>query len=401
MKKTWLIARHEFIVTIRRISYILFTISFPVLTFLGILVYTGVTYLVISPPPEEQKIGYVDYTGLFDDFTDSQEGVLFVPYPTEGRAMDALFRGNVTEYFVVPEDYMDTGQITRYTTARELELPETTIARVEDFLVANILSGEVSEELVERAQKPLIPVSIRLNPKTGLIAPPMNPLTAFALPYGFGLLFMISLFVTSGFLLQGVSEEKENRLIEILLSSVSARQLMTGKVLGLGAAGLLQIAIWLLTAVILSAFAPIAGLSIPVGIILPCIVFFILGYLLFGTIWTLIGSIGSTARESSQWTIIVVMPAIVPIMLIGLFGSNPEHVVFTILTLFPLTAPITAVMRLSAGTLPTWELLLSIVILIASILGAIWLAARVLRTFLLMYGKRPSLGEIWRCIREG
>ncbi len=401
MKKTWLIARHEFLTTIKRIGYILFTISFPVLAVLGILIYAGVTYLVISPPPETQEIGYVDYTGLFDDFTDSQEGVVFVAYPTEGQAMDALFHGNVTEYFVVPDDYMDTGQIIRYTTARELELPETTIARVEDFLVANILSGQVSEELVERAQNPLLPVSIRLDPETGLIAPPVNPLTAFALPYGFGLLFMLSLFVTSGFLLQGVSEEKENRLIEILLSSVSARQLMTGKVLGLGTAGLLQIAIWLLTIVILGAVAPIPGLSIPVGIIVPCIVYFTLGYLLFGTIWTLLGSVGSTARESSQWTIIVVMPAIVPIMLIGLFGANPHHVIFTVLTLFPLTAPITAVMRLSAGTLPTWELLLSIVILIASILGAIWLAARVLRTFLLMYGKRPSLGEIWRYIREG
>jgi len=401
MKKTWLIARHEFMVTARRISYILFTVSFPVIAVLGILIYTGATHLMISPPPEEQKIGYVDYTSLFDDFTDSQEGVVFVPYPTEGQAMDGLFDGNVTEYFVVPDDYMDTGLITRYTTARELELPETTIARVEDFLVANLLGGEVSGDLVERAQEPVRPVSFRLDPETGLIAPPVNYITAFALPYGFGLLFMISLFVTSGFLLQGVSEEKENRLIEILLSSVSARQLMTGKVLGLGAAGLLQVVIWLLTIMIVAAVGPVSGLSIPVGILFPCIVYFTLGYILFGTIWTLLGSIGSTARESSQWTMIVVAPAIVPIMLIGLFGANPHHVVFTVLTLFPLTAPITAVMRLSAGTLPAWEMLLSIAILIASVLGAIWLAARVLRTFLLMYGKRPGFGEIWRYIREG
>lgn len=401
MKKTWLIARHEFAITVRRVGYILFTVSFPILAVLGILVYMGVTYLVVSPPPEEQKIGYVDYTELFDGFTDSQEGVIFVPYPTEGRAMDALFRGNVTEYFVVPDDYMDTGLITRYTTARELELPGSTISRVEDFLVANLLAGEVSEGLMERVQRPLLPVSIRLDPDTGLIAPPVNPLTAFALPYGFGLLFMVSLFVTSGFLLQGISEEKENRLIEILLSSVSARQLMTGKVLGLGAAGLLQVAVWLVTAVILGAIAPISGLSVPVGIILPCIVYFILGYLLFGTIWTLLGSIGSTARESSQWTMIVVAPAIVPIMLIGLYGANPHHVVFTVLTLFPLTSPIMAVMRLSSGMLPLWELLLSIAILAASVLGAMWLAARILRTLLLMYGKRPSLGEMWRYIREG
>ena len=400
MKKTWLIARHEFLTTIRRIGYILFTISFPVLAVLGMLIYLGVTYWVVSPPPEEQKIGYVDNTGMFNEYT-SADGVVFILYETNDAAKEALLSKEVSEYFDIPEDYLETGLIKRYTTQRELELPEGTMARMEDFLVANLLSGEVSEELMERAQKPLLPMSVRLDPETGESIPPENWFVAFALPYGFGLLFMISLFVTSGFLLQGVSEEKENRLIEILLSSVSARQLMSGKVLGLGAAGLLQIAIWLLAAVVLAAVAPISGLSIPIGIILPCIIYFILGYLLFGTVWTLLGSIGATARESNQWTMIVVMPAIVPIMLIGLFITNPDHVIFTVLTLFPFTAPITAVMKLSVGALPTWELLLSIAILIASILGAIWLAARVFRTFLLMYGKRPSFAEIWRYIREG
>ena len=400
MKKTWLIARHEFLTTIRRIGYILFTISFPVLAVLGMLIYLGVTYWVVSPPPEEQKIGYVDTTGMFNEYT-SADGVVFILYETNDAAKEALLSKEVSEYFVIPEDYLETGLIKRYTTQRELELPEGTMALMEDFLLANLLSGEVSEELLERAQKPLLPMSIRLDPETGESIPPENLFVAFALPYGFGLLFMISLFVTSGYLLQGVSEEKENRLIEILLSSVSARQLMSGKVLGLGAAGLLQIAIWLLTAIVLGAVGPISGLSIPIGIILPCIVYFILGYLLFGTVWTLLGSIGATARESSQWTMIVVMPAIVPIMLISLFITNPHHVIFTVLTMFPFTAPITAVMRLSNATLPTWELLLSIAILIASILGAIWLAARVFRTFLLMYGKRPSFAEIWRYIREG
>lgn len=400
MKKTWLIARHEFLTTIRRIGYILFTISFPVLAVLGMLIYLGVTYWVVSPPPEEQKIGYVDNTGMFNEYT-SADGVVFILYETNDAAKEALLSKEVSEYFVIPEDYLETGLIKRYTTQRELELPEGTMARMEDFLVANLLSGEVSEELLERAQNPLLPMSVRLDPETGESIPPENLFVAFALPYGFGLLFMISLFVTSGYLLQGVSEEKENRLIEILLSSVSARQLMSGKVLGLGASGLLQIAIWLLTAVVLAAVAPISGLSIPIGIILPCIVYFILGYLLFGTVWTLLGSIGATARESSQWTMIVVMPAIVPIMLISLFITNPHHVIFTVLTMFPFTAPITAVMRLSNATLPTWELLLSIAILIASILGALWLAARVFRTFLLMYGKRPSFAEIWRYIREG
>ena len=406
MKKTWTIARHEFTTTIRRISYILLTISFPLLGLLGILIILGVTqWGGEGPPPEDLRIGYVDETNMFDEYT-NPDGVVFILYGTNDGARDALFSEDVREYFIIPEDYLETGLIERYTTERELELPQATMALMEDFLVANLLSDEVSDEVLERAQTPLLPISTRLDPETGEVIPPENPFAAFGMPYIFALLFMMSLFFTSGYLLQGVSEEKENRLIEILLSSVSARQLLSGKVIGLGAAGLIQIVIWLISSVALLAIASLfislpEGLTIPIGLIIFGIIYFILGYLLFGILMTTLGSIGSTARESSQWTMIIVMPAVVPLILISLFINNPDHVIFTVLTLFPLTAPVAAIMKLSIGAFPVWELLLSITILTASILVAMWLAARVFRTFLLMYGKRPSFREIRRYIREG
>ena len=406
MKKTWTIARHEFITTVRRISYILLTISFPLLGILGILIYVGVTqWSGEGPPPEDLKMGYVDETGMFDEYTDP-DGAVLIPYDTSDEAREALFGEEVSEFFLIPENYLETGLIERYTTERELGLPGVTMVLMEDFLIANLLSGEVSDEVLQRAQSPMLSVSTRLDPETGEVIPAESEFAAFAMPYIFALLFMMSLFFTSGYLLQGVSEEKENRLIEILLSSVSARQLLSGKVIGLGAAGLIQIVIWLISAVALFAIASIfislpEGLTIPIGLIVFGIVYFVLGYLLFGIMMTTIGSIGSTARESSQWTGIFVMPAVAPLVLVGLFGSNPDHIIFTVFTLFPLTAPVAAIMKLSIGAFPIWELLLSIAILIASILGAMWLAARVFRTFLLMYGKRPSLREMRRYIREG
>ena len=406
MKKTWIIAGHEFTTTIRRISYILLTISFPVLGIMGILIYMGVTqWGGEGPPPEDLRIGYVDETSMFDEYT-NPDGVVFILYDTIDDAREALFGEEVREYFTIPENYLETGLIDRYTTERELGLPQATMALMENFLVANLLAGEVSDEVLERAQTPLLPISTRLDPETGEIIPPESEIAAFAMPYVFALLFMMSLFFTSGYLLQGVSEEKENRLIEILLSSVSARQLLTGKVIGLGAAGLIQIVIWLISSVALLAIASLfislpEGLTIPIGLIIFGIIYFILGYLLFGILMTTLGSIGSTARESSQWTMIIVMPAVAPLILISLFINNPDHVIFTVFTLFPLTAPVAAVMKLSIGAFPVWELLLSITILTASIVGAMWLAARVFRTFLLMYGKRPSFSEIRRYIREG
>lgn len=296
--------------------------------------------------------------------------------------------------------------IARYTTERELEQPRETRKLTEDFLIANLLDGKVSDEVLLRVQSPMLAESTRLDPKTGESIPAESELAAFAMPYVFALLFMMSLFFTSGYLLQGVSEEKENRLIEILLSSVSAKQLLTGKVIGLGAAGLIQIVTWLISSVVLLAIASLffslpEGLSIPIGLIIFGVIYFILGYLLFGILMATLGSIGSTARESSQWTGIFVMPAVAPLILIPLFIENPDHLIFTVFTLFPLTAPVAAIMKLSIGAMPVWELVLSIAILVASIIGAMWLASRVFRTFLLMYGKRPSLSEIRKYIHEG
>jgi len=406
MKKTGIIARHEFTTTIRRISYILLTLSFPVLGLLGMLVFMGVAnWGGEGTPPEEFKIGYVDNTGIFNDYT-NPEGAVFIVYDTNDEAMEALFTEELNEYFVIPEDYLETGLIARFTIERELEQPWETRTLTEDFLIANLLDGKVSDEVLLRVQTPMLSVSNRLDPETGEIIPAESELTAFAMPYVFALLFMMSLFFTSGYLLQGVSEEKENRLIEILLSSVSAKQLLTGKVIGLGAAGLIQIVTWLMSSVVLLAIASLflslpEGLSIPIGLIIFGIIYFILGYLLFGILMATLGSIGSTARESSQWTGIFVMPAVAPLILIPLFIENPDHLIFTFFTLFPLTAPVAAIMKLSIGAMPVWELLLSIAILIASIIGAMWLASRVFRTFLLMYGKRPSLREIRKYIREG
>ena len=406
MKKTGIIARHEFFTTIRRISYILLTLSFPVLGLLGMLFYMGVAnWSGDGAPPEELKIGYVDSTGMFNDYT-NPDGAVFIIYDTNDEATEALFTEELNEFFIIPEDYIETGLIARYTTERELEQPWETRKLTEDFLIANLLDGKVSGEVLLRVQSPMLSVSTRLDPETGEVIPAESELAAFAMPYVFALLFMMSLFFTSGYLLQGVSEEKENRLIEILLSSVSARQLLTGKVIGLGAAGLIQIVIWLMSSVVLLAIASLffslpEGLSIPVGLIIFGIIYFILGYLLFGILMATLGSIGSTARESSQWTGIFVMPAVAPLILIPLFIENPDHIIFTVFTLFPLTAPVAAIMKLSIGAMPVWELVLSIAILITSIIGAMWLASRVFRTFLLMYGKRPSLREVRRYIREG
>jgi len=177
-------------------------------------------------------------------------------------------------------------------------------------------------------------------------------------------------------------------------------------VLGLGAAGLVQILIWLLSTAFLVRMASttiggaLSTLQIPGNLLVLGIVYFILGYLFFAVIMAGIGAVGATARESQQLSMIVILPAVIPFYVFMFTSFNPEHIIAQVLTMIPFTAPITVFMRLGIAEIPAWELALSIGLLVAAIIGALVLAAKIFRTFVLMYGKTPKFGEIIRCLRE-
>lgn len=396
MKKTLTISKHELKQTLKRKFFIIATIALPLLLILGYGIYQGVQHWYEPSAPEEMKIGYVDGTGQFDEHT-IQDDITFVPYSSEAEAKEDLLANDIEEYIIIPENYPSSGLITRYTTESELGIPDRIQLSIESFLLSNLLGDYTNPEILELK-------SIRLD-ESGEIAPIQDEAAKYILPFIFGLLFMLGILFTSGFMLQSVTEEKENRVIEVLLSSVSSRQLLIGKVLGLGAAGLIQIAIWLVTIKIFTEIASVdipflSGLSIPTGLLAWGVVYFILGYLMFATIYAGIGSMGRTAQEGQSLSGIMVMPAGLPLWLNYFILSNPEGTFSRVLTLFPLTAPVTSMMRLSTQDLPAWELALSLVILVGSVAIALWIAAKVFHTFLLMYGKKPAFREIIRYIRQ-
>lgn len=403
MNKSLIVLRHEFWLTVRNRSFIILTLALPLLAFLGFGIYEGVQHWSHPGAPQEVKIGYVDQTGMFDEYT-AQEGVTFVLYGTEEEAKHALLTNTIQDYLVIPSDYVTTGLITRYTLSRDVEFPAGTAAALRDFLLSNLLAGQVSPQLLERAETPMLPVSVRLD-KTGEIASQQDVASSYFLPIIFGLLFLFSILFSSGFLFQSVTEEKENRVMEVLLSSVSSTQLLVGKVLGLGAAGLLQIVVWLITVKVFvevaSGSIPLLGaISIPASLLGWCIVYFILGYLLFAALYAGVGSIGATAREGQGWSTIFTIPAVAPLWFSYLLLTDPDGAVARGLTFFPLTAPVTAMVRLPIHAIAAWEIAVSLAILAASVVLTMWVSARAFRVFSLMYGKRPAVREVLRHIRE-
>ena len=402
MNKTLIVFWHELLVTLKRKSFILVTLAVPLLMLAGYGIYQGVESWYDPGETETRRIGYVDLAGGFDEYAGF--GAEFAPYPGVEEATQSLLAGEVSEYFVIPPEYLRTGLIVRYTMEREMETPSESVESIREFLITNLIGGQTSAEVLERAKTPVVLSSIRLE-KTGAAAEGQDPFLQYFLPYIFALLLMFSIFFASGYLLQGISEEKESRLIEVLLSSVSARQLLAGKVLGLGAAGLAQMVVWMasfwvLIDVVLARIPSLSDASLPPGLIVLALVYYVLGYLLFAVVMAVLGSLGTTARESQSWSSIVSVTAVVPLFFLNVIIENPGHPIAVVLTLIPPTAPVTAVMRLSAEGIPAWQLALSLALLAGAIVFCMWAGAKIFRASLLMYGKRPGPREIARFVRE-
>jgi ABC-2 type transport system permease protein len=192
----------------------------------------------------------------------------------------------------------------------------------------------------------------------------------FIVAYGTLFIFFFVFTMSSGFMLRSVTREKENRTVEILLVSLKPKELMLGKVLGLGFVALLQIAIWLGGSLLtlnrggpmLSSLGIVVGnIALPDGFILWALLYFLLGYLLYASALGAIGAIAPNARETSQVTFVVLLPLMIPLWLNTSFTQAPNGTLATVLSLFPLTAPTSMLPRLAVGGVPIWQPIASLI----------------------------------------
>ncbi len=403
MNKMLVILGREFRGTLFRKGFLITTLALPILGLLAILIFQVVSAVDRPEKAQIQKIGYIDRAGIASGNL-GQGQIELAAYENANVATSDLISGIVREYFVIPENYLETGEITRYSLKTDLETPADSLKAMRDFLITSLVQEQLSPQVSARILSPVALSSVVLD-QTGNVANSQGGLGAAIIPYIFGLLLIMSIFTASGYLLQGLSEEKENRIMEVLLSSISTRQLIAGKVLGLGAAGLVQILFWLLSAWGLLALASsgiggvFATLQIPPQTIALGLVYYILGYFLFAVLLAGIGAIVPTVRDGQQFSVVVTMMGAIPFFLMTFIIENGNHALSIVLTLLPPTAPLTVMLRLNAG-IPTWQLALSIFLLALSVIGSLLLASRLFRTYLLMFGKTPGVKEIFRALRQ-
>lgn len=268
----------------------------------------------------------------------------------------------------------------------------------------------------------------------------INEIKAF-IGGGFGYLIMMFIIIYGGFVMRSVIEEKTSRIIEVIISSVKPFQLMLGKIIGTSLAGITQFVIWIICGILLLSLVMLVfgltptldtNVSMPPGaadafagmqadstvqlyiqelFLIPWamlisffLVYFILGYLIYSSIYAAIGAAVDNETDTQQF----ILPIILPLMLgiyVGFFSvfNNPHGPIAVAFSLFPLTSPIVMLMRLPGGLgeggVPIWQLVTSIALLVATFLGIVWLAAKIYRVGILMYGKKPSYKELFKWLK--
>jgi ABC-2 type transport system permease protein len=231
-----------------------------------------------------------------------------------------------------------------------------------------------------------------------------------------------------GLVQRGVIEEKANRIIEIIASSARPYDIMMGKVIGIGAVGLTQMTIWvILSSLVMMAFGPIMHLinpdvvnppiagaaqpGLPGGFDIPplspwlglgFIFYFLSGYFLYATIYAAIGSAVDQESDAQQLSMPVTMLVVLPMLFISVVISNPDGTVSTILSLIPFFTPTLMIIRIAASEVPLWQIILSTVLMIGSFMGCIYVASKIYRVGILMYGKKPKFSELikWVSIKS-
>lgn len=414
-RKVWIVARHEYGTNVRRAGFIIMTAVVPVIGVVGLVLvglFGGLAGQVGAALEDQFDlggglIGVVDESGYFSPILPAYQDS-FVLYDHQADAETALLAGDVRSVMVVADDYLETGRIVVLTTGSGFGAAIVGDSpTVRAFLIHQLLADRVDAPLRARAADPAhVEARVLSTGSQGGGGSEGGLLLTFFVPYFLAVLLVMTIFVSSGYLLQGLAEEKENRVIEIIVSSARPIEIMAGKVTGLGALGLTQVLVWLVSAWGFSggtaAIQALGGATaFPLRMLALSVLYYVLGYTLYAILMAGVGVLGTTMRESQQLAGIFSVFAMVPYMLSGFLFASPNTTLARALSYFPLTAPTMMMMRLPVADVPWIDVVVSTAVLLLSIPVALWVGARLFEVGLLVYGKRPTLREIVRILRSG
>jgi ABC-2 type transport system permease protein len=350
----------------------------------------------------EAPIGYVDQAGVIEAIPDPVPQDLFKPFSDVEAARAALERGDVAAYYVVLPDYVETGRVQRVSPQIPTLPPDTEWF---DWVLLSNLFPETSLEEVAHLRQPLGPAGPGFV-LVGAAEEEGGGTGNTILPTMVTIAVIIPLFTSGSYLFQSLAQEKGNRVMEILLVSLRPRQLLIGKLLGLGALTFVQYVIWIvisgmgLTLTGQDALQMLSQIRLSTGELALIIPYALGGYLLYAAVMAGVGALSSDMESSRTWVFIFSLPMLIPFYLSSAIASAPNGDLATALSLIPFSAPVAMLMRMTSTALPTWQVVVSLVLLALTGLGLVLLMARLFRAQVLLSGESFSLERFWATVRS-
>lgn len=422
MRKLGLIIQREYLTRVKKKSFIFATIAVP----LGFLLIPAIVVL-ITASSSSPVIGVIDRSGLFVSQLKSTDDLSFVFIDDSlDSAKTGMLTGEgaVEGILYIPPVDLDRVKGIQYYSMKSLSLQNQKILQREiDRILENhkLLKAGLSEDLFKKL-KSSAPIETIMMTETGERSD--SKIIAYGIAYIMGMVMYIAILIYGVMVMNGVVEEKSNRIMEVLVSSVRPSELLFGKITGIGLVGLTQLMIWaVIGAVSLSVTTGLASESFHgpsasmgsqeseqmmmvlknigevdfTGLLLGFIVFFLGGYFLYAALYAAVASAVNDSGDIQSLSLPVTMPVIFAFIVMNVVINDPHGPLAFWCSMIPFTSPIVMMGRIPFGV-PWWELALSIALLAGGFAGAVWMAAKIYRTGILMYGKKPTFREMFRWI---
>ncbi len=419
--KIRLVLQREYLFNFRRPAFLFTAFGVPLISFVAMFVIFRITVNQEEDLSKFQRVGYIDRAEIVSPDAPNPDGYVQIIDPTleqpvktsrgqtigdyynalEDYARQQLVDGNLDAYFVIGSNYVVTGRVDVYT---RKNMPKKLQDHIDTFMRDQISAqASVLPVPVQRLDKPNYTIR---DLDTGKALSDAALAGRLLLPFIFVMVYFMATNTTAQFLMSGVVEEKENRLMEILATSLRPAELLWGKLLGLGALALTQVGLWALAGVVIAASNKdaqsfLSGARFQPGDVALIVVMFFINFFLFSAIMLGIGAAVTAEAESRQIAGVLVLISVLPIALIGVIFGNPNGALPVFFTFFPLTAAVGLILRMGLTTLPAWQIALSVAIQLVSVLAVMWLATKVFRLGMLMYGKPLTPRTLLVALREG
>lgn len=399
MTKVWHIIKNEYTKHVFQKRFLLSLLSLPGL----VVLMVGVGLLVALLSIDSSPVGYIDRSGVLsdpipleDDPSVFEPTIEFRAFNDEQQAREALKQEEIQAYYILPEDYPQTLDVDLvYNEAPGSEVQE----QFDQFVKQNLdsyqaLDPQIKERLEEGS-------TITISSLDGSRQMSQDQWYTIFTPFVAGIMFFVVVMTSGGYLLQAVVEEKENRTMEILVTSVTPGQLMTGKIIGNIGVGLTQLVIWILFGwiglFVAGIFIPeVQNISISGEYLGVLFLVLLPSFVMVAAIMAAIGATMTETKEAQQISSLFSLPMMIPYYLASVIIENPNSPLAVGLSYFPITAPITILMRMAFTIIPAWQIAINIGILVLFAGLAIWFAGRAFRLGMLRYGKKLAIKDVLR-----